>query len=296
MSDSSQKHDIDLIRVAVDLARKDEVDYLVWVMDTPIPQEVLTARGLKKKLVIATTSDHLRGEYAVQGVSAIQLPGFPYSRLEKIQVTIGAGMSTGAFRTGATAVILSGRPRPEKLDTIFKVKIGEEIDQRVSYEFLKSRSGIPAQLTEVLLNLAIDIGHHGKEGYPIGSILVVGDTTAVMEKSRQIVMNPFQGYSEAEKNIMDPDVRMAIKSYATLDGAFIIREDGVVLSAGRYLYATSKDIKLPLGLGARHAAGATISRETNAIAIVVSQTSGAVRIFEGGQIIYELQSRPRMGN
>ncbi|MFA6035096.1 MAG: diadenylate cyclase, partial [Myxococcota bacterium] len=99
---------------------------------------------------------------------------------------------------------------------------------------------------------------------------------------------------ESEKNIMDPEVREAIKQYASLDGAFIIREDGVVLSAGRYLYATSKDIKLPLGLGARHAAGATITRETKAVALVVSQTSGAIRIFESGQIIYELQSRPRM--
>ena len=56
-----------------------------------------------------------------------------------------------------------------------------------------------------------------------------------MEKSRQLTLNPFQGYSEDEKNIMNPDVRHALHAFAVLDGAFIVREDGTVVAAGRYL-------------------------------------------------------------
>jgi len=295
MPESAEKFNAELVKAAVQIARRSDISHLCWVMDSPVPQEMLRARGLRKKLVVATTVEVLKGEYAVLGIPAIQIPAFPYARMEKLQVALGAGMSTQLFKTGDTVLCLTGKLRSERADTLFRLRIGEDIDQRISYEFLKSASGIPAQLTDVLLKLAIQIGMHGKEGYPVGTIFVVGDTVAVMEKSRQIVLNPFQGYSEAEKNIMDPEVREAVKAYATLDGAFVIREDGVALTAGRYLNATSRDIKLPLGLGARHAAAAAISSETKAVAIVISQTSGAVRFFEGGEIIFELQSRSRIG-
>ena len=78
-----------------------------------------------------------------------------------------------------------------------------------------------------------------------------------------------------------------------LDGAFVIREDGVVLAAGRYLSASEEDVKIPLGLGARHAASAGITSSTKAIALVVSQTSGAVRLFKDGNIVLELHQTAR---
>jgi len=78
-----------------------------------------------------------------------------------------------------------------------------------------------------------------------------------------------------------------------LDGAFVIREDGVVLAAGRYLSSSDEMVKIPLGLGARHAAAAGITSSTHCIALVVSQTSGAVRLFKGGNIVLELHQTAR---
>ncbi len=115
-----------------------------------------------------------------------------------------------------------------------------------------------------------------------------------MEKSRQLTLNPFQGYSEDEKNIMNPDVRHALHAFAVLDGAFVVREDGIVVAAGRYLnFDEEKEVEVPLGLGARHMAAAGISRDTEAIAIVVSQTSGSVRVFRRGKVALELAPRVR---
>ena len=79
-------------------------------------------------------------------------------------------------------------------------------------------------------------------------------------------------------------MRHALHAFAVLDGAFIVREDGVVVAAGRYLnFDEEKELDVPLGLGARHMAAAGISRDTEAIAIVVSQTSGSVRVFRRGK-------------
>jgi DNA integrity scanning protein DisA with diadenylate cyclase activity len=93
---------------------------------------------------------------------------------------------------------------------------------------------------------------------------------------------------------MNPDVRHALRAFAVLDGAFVVREDGVVIAAGRYLnFDEEKDVEVPLGLGARHMAAAGISRDSEAIAIVVSQTSGSVRVFRHGKAALELAPRLR---
>jgi DNA integrity scanning protein DisA with diadenylate cyclase activity len=67
----------------------------------------------------------------------------------------------------------------------------------------------------------------------------------------------------------------------------------VVLAAGRYLSAGDESVKIPLGLGARHAAAAGITSSTNCIALAVSQSSGAVRLFKGGNILLELHQTAR---
>ncbi len=153
---------------------------------------------------------------------------------------------------------------------------------------------ISAGVMDTLLELAVSVGVEGWEGRPVGALFVVGDSNTVMEKSRQLTLNPFQGYSEDEKNIMNPDVRHALHAFAVLDGAFVVREDGCVIAAGRYLnFDEEKELELPLGLGARHMAAAGISRDTEAIAIVVSQTSGSVRVFRHGKAALELAPRVR---
>ncbi len=50
---------------------------------------------------------------------------------------------------------------------------------------------------------------------------------------------------------------------------------------------SSEGTNLPLGLGTRHMAAASITRQTNAIAVVVSESS-IVRIFDNGEIISEI--------
>ena len=101
--------------------------------------------------------------------------------------------------------------------------------------------------------------------------------------------------SRNEKNVLDPDVRNAIRNFAVLDGAFVIREDGVVLAAGRYLkFDEAQEFKVPLGLGARHVAAAGISQDTEGIAIVVSETTGEVRLFQKGRCMLHINPQQRV--
>ena len=72
-----------------------------------------------------------------------------------------------------------------------------------------------------------------------------------------------------------------------MDGAFVFDEAGVIVAGCRYLDAAASDVELPMGLGSRHLAAASITKITHAIKIVVSE-SAIVRIFEGGTLVGDI--------
>jgi DNA integrity scanning protein DisA with diadenylate cyclase activity len=110
-----------------------------------------------------------------------------------------------------------------------------------------------------------------------------------MSMSRSLNFNPFRGYSRKERDVRDRRVREQIKDLAQLEGAIIIRRDGVAEAACMYVDASSEGITtLSGGLGTRHWAAAAVTKKTKAIAVVVSQSSGSVRIFQNGTVVLQI--------
>ncbi len=292
MSDSN-KFDREFLRATLALAGKGEVDHLLYIADTPIDRSDLRARPMaRKKLIYAVTLKKLSDELNAKKFRALVIPAYDYSRTERVKVALVSALSQGAFKEGDLVLCLTGKVgRP--VDTLMQMKIGGTLEDRVAIEGVKLGDQFNSQVVDALIQLALQIGQEGFEGHPIGTIITIGDHNNVLEKSRQLTINPFQGLSEAERNVLDPKIREAIKNFSVLDGAFIIREDGVVLAAGRYLQTGDEVLKLPLGLGARHAAAAGITVSTGCLTLAVSQSSGAVRLFKDGQIVLELHQTAR---
>jgi DNA integrity scanning protein DisA with diadenylate cyclase activity len=156
------------------------------------------------------------------------------------------------------------------------------------FETIQARAGGRCKhILEPIIELAVEIAREGREGRRIGTIFTVGDAEAVLWRSRSLILDPLAGHPEAVRRVTDPNMRGTLKELAQLDGAFVISEEGVVVSGCRYLDATASDIELPLGLGSRHFAAASISKVTEAIAIVVSE-SAMVRVFDAGKLIAEV--------
>jgi len=149
-------------------------------------------------------------------------------------------------------------------------------------------NSIDSRLLEALLNLSFEIAREGREGRPTGALFVVGDSEKVLKYSRQLIINPFKGHSEEERNILNTENWETIKEFSLLDGAFVVNEQGVAISTGRYV-GISWDIYLQGGLGGRHLAAASISKLTKAIAISVS-SSGVIRIFKDGKEIFKVST------
>jgi diadenylate cyclase len=153
----------------------------------------------------------------------------------------------------------------------------------------RTRCGAVIRRTlEQVIELAVEIAREGREGRKIGTLFTVGDVDAVLERSRPLLLDPLYGHAPELLEVSRPEFRETVKELAQLDGAFIVRPDGTFVSAGRFVDVDiNDDTNFVAGLGSRHAAAASISRATAAVAVVVSQSS-VVRVFARGELLAEI--------
>jgi DNA integrity scanning protein DisA with diadenylate cyclase activity len=225
----------------------------------------------------------------------VRVPDIAMTRAGQIKIATLVAAAENMIHIGDRVLCLTGIDGSGTIDTVMVLDMGTELEM-----FSDSAADpLPADVTpavfERLLTLASELGLEGREGRPVGSLFVVGDCDRVLEQSHQLVMNPFHGYPEAERNVLDPRLEETIKEFSAIDGAFVVRGDGVVLSSGRYLAPRGKlERPLPQGLGTRHEAGAEITVTTDAIALCVSQSTGSISIFRRGRLLTDIQ-KPRAG-
>lgn len=220
----------------------------------------------------------------------IQLPDIAMTRTGQIKVAILLVAAERLIQAGDRILCLTGVDLSEALDTIMVLDMGTEIELFSA----STADPLPADVTptvfERALTLAGELGVEGREGRPVGTIFVIGDSDRVLAQSSQLVINPFHGYAENERNLLDPRLEETIKEFSAIDGAFVVRGDGVVMAAGRYLAPNYRlDGKMPQGLGTRHQAAAGITAITQAVALCISQSTGTVSIFKEGRLITDIQ-------
>ena len=69
---------------------------------------------------------------------------------------------------------------------------------------------------------------------------------------------------------------------------FVVRGDGLIEAAARYITIDTHEVGIPKGLGTRHSSVAAITMVTGAIGIVVSQSGGKISIFRNGRMVQEI--------
>jgi diadenylate cyclase len=259
--------------------------YADVIKDYPIPSGMLENTD-----VILVTHQGSGIEPSAEIKTILQLPPIPLTRMAQIKLAVVIGLSEGYVTAGDKIVCLTGIPAFGSLDCIVVLDIGREHELLTSANVTQIAQHIPSEVFEAILNLAVELASQGREGKPVGATFVIGDYEKVMQFSRQTIFNPFHGYPEDERNILNPQLRETLKEFSVLDGAFVISDDGVVMCAGRHLSAAlDSTVDLPRGLGSRHVAAAGITSVTEAVAIVISESTGDVRIFKDGAIFMEIE-------
>jgi DNA integrity scanning protein DisA with diadenylate cyclase activity len=223
----------------------------------------------------------------------VRVPDLKMTRAGRIKLALLVAAAEGLVRAGERIVCTTGIDRSGRVDTIMVLELGSELELVADLAAEPLPADVTPPVFQRMLTLAGELGAEGREGRPVGTLFVLGDCESVLEQSRQLVINPFFGYPESERNILDPRLEETIKEFSAIDGAFVIRGDGVVLSAGRYLSPAAKpEEPLSQGLGTRHEAAASITVTTQALALCISQSTGTVSIYRRGRLMTDI-AKPR---
>jgi DNA integrity scanning protein DisA with diadenylate cyclase activity len=281
-----------MLETACAIAKKTRSKGILVYADIIEDFEALGKIGQEKQvdLILAIKDESFFQEATSTFKKVLRIPDLPLGRINQIKMAIIQALSKGVVKKGDKWICLSGIPQTKVLDNLLILEFGKEFELISSPDLPVISEIVMPEVFETALNLALELSTEGKEGRkPVGTIFVLGKHEEVLKFSHPMVINPFQGYPEEERNVLDHRLKATVKEFSSIDGAFIFREDGVILSAGRHLDASGENIEIPLGLGSRHRAAAGITSLTGALAIVVSEETGGVRIFHHGKILMEIE-------
>jgi DNA integrity scanning protein DisA with diadenylate cyclase activity len=239
-------------------------------------------------LVLVTKGEEEPPEELKSAGAIINVPRVTLSRVGQIKIAITKGIATGLFKKGDKIVCISGTPKLGYVDSIFVIDVGKEFEVLTSQNITDITEGVNPEVFSEALNIVLELAAQGREGRKVGTIFVLGDHERVLQLSRQMIINPFLGYTEEERNILNPELLETIKELSAIDGAFVIKDNGAIVTAGRHLNAATESKDFPQGLGSRHIAAAGITDVTHAIAIVLSESTGNVSVFKNGKIFVSI--------
>jgi diadenylate cyclase len=290
---------VGLLRAARHLYGELSADALVLITETAMDwDEVLTHLSGCRMLVAAQNPALAQRLKSHDRITLLDLEADPKPIEDRISLALLKAVANEQLPPGSHIVLLyngiAAEPdRPEPIDSLSVIHLGEHLERLTASDLRRLNTQVPLDVLRAVVDLATDIGREGREGKPVGTMLVVGDTKRVLTMSRPLNFNPFRGYSAEERDVRDRRVREAIKDLAQLEGAILIGRDGVAVAACMYLDVTAEGITLSKGLGSRHWAAAAVSKKTQAIAVAVSQSSGTVRIFQGGEVVLHIEPLAR---
>jgi DNA integrity scanning protein DisA with diadenylate cyclase activity len=279
---------LSLIRLAAGAVRALDADALLILPDDSLDwREVRQLTG-NLTVLIASDSESRREAAQAAGLIGVELEPIETAIHEQITLALLQAVTDEHLRAGAQVVVLYSGFEAETLDSITIVRLGEHLERLTARDLRALETSVPLETLKAVVDLAVEIGREGREGKAVGTLVIVGDTREVLNRTRTLGFDPFKGYRRKERNVRDGKVREAIKEIAQLDGAFIVSRDGTVEAACQLIDAPVTGLVLPKGLGTRHWAAAAITKATEAVAVVVSQSTGTVRLFQRGEIVLRI--------
>lgn len=250
---------------------------------TSAPDPGLKFKGIRTILVTRNASE--TGVDTSQYQAVVQVRSFSKRRLAQLRSFVLVSMTRGLIQFNDRICCVGGLAGSDQFDMITVVDVQREFQTLLVDQTDFLPPDVKPEVFERVLGIAMELAVEGREGHPVGCLFVLGDTVKVEKMSKPLVLNPFFGYKEEDRNILNPFMDETVKEFSSLDGAFIIRGDGVLMSSGSLIYAPDYLHSLPSGLGSRHAAAAAISLATQCISIVVSSSSGQVTVFRRGVLL-----------
>jgi DNA integrity scanning protein DisA with diadenylate cyclase activity len=282
-----------LVSAAFELARALEISKLLVLADQLRDVRMVEKHREEERVIWLSRSGDL--PIADESLDVVLcLPKTPLSRMGQMNLGLLLAVLNRHVTLDESLLFLSGVAGSERLDTLLIVNPRRDFPWFQQHDIQQDNGLVATRELARVLEVALLLAAEGREGHPVGTIFVLGEPEELAPHLRQLILNPCEGHPKRDRSIHDPELTETLRELAALDGAIVVSTNGVVESAGTYLAAPArrKKARLAAGLGARHAAAAAITAETDAVAVVVSSSSGKVTVFHRGGSIFAFEKPP----
>jgi len=277
---------------AAKIAKGADCDSIAVFGDTMISNPIVPPDGFSDFKTVLVTRRAKEGDFDDSPFdNVIQVRSFSKGRLAQARSAFLIGITRGVFSLNDKICCIGGISSSDHFDTIVVIDMRNEFRALLADQEDFLPADVSPEVLERVIGIAMELSVEGREGRPVGTLFVLGDTEKVEEMTKPLVLNPFFGYKNEDRNVLSPFMDETVKEYSGLDGAFVVRGDGVLISAGSLIHAPDYLHSLPSGFGSRHAAAAAISVAADCLAIVVSASTGQVTLFRNG-IALPLMEKP----
>src|SRR5215472_10050289 len=122
-------------------------------------------------------------------LTVLDIDAGPTPRQERMSLALLEAVRSDKLRQGADVVALyngidTGEDQSEPIDTLSIIHLGEHLERLSAQDLRKLDTHVPLETLRAVVDLATEIGREGREGKPVGTLFVVGDTRKVMTMAR----------------------------------------------------------------------------------------------------------------
>ena len=280
----------DIFKYAVQAYKSLEADALLFLTEVPVDWDSFKKLVTKKtKILVAADEQEIIDSANEAELETVFLTTPDAPVYDKLTQALLTAVANEQLPPGAEVIATYSGFEAGVVDSFSFVRLEEHLNRLTARDLRSLETNVPLKTLKLVVDLAVSIGREGREGKPVGTLIVVGDSRKVLAASQSIGFDPVKGYNRKERNLHDHRIREAIKEIAILDGAIVVSADGTVEASCRHLNASTELVTLSKGLGTRHWAAAGITKATNAIAVAVSESSGTVRLFQNGEVLLRIE-------
>ena len=171
-----------LLQAARDLVKSLPADAVLLLTETPIDWEEVTRMLAGCKLFVAAENPALTKSLRDSpDWTVIDLDPEPIPTQERMNSALLKAVSEDQLQPGAHVVALYNgiatlEDAPEPVDSLSIIHLGEHLERMTAQDLRVLGDAAPIDVLRAVVDLATEIGREGREGLPIGTVLVVGDT------------------------------------------------------------------------------------------------------------------------
>ncbi|UCG14389.1 MAG: hypothetical protein JSU72_08030 [Deltaproteobacteria bacterium] len=243
------RSDEDLAQMVVRVGEAAKADAIICATETGAFVRHLQGLSDKVRLIAATTNRETYDTLIEAGLEAVRLPLRAINKYSQLRHIVSIAFRSARISLGDLVVCALGRNvYQEAGDIVVLTDVEPSIEFVGVSDLLKLTDGIRPTVLEITVEIACKIGRAARRGVRLGAIFMLGDFIKVLEGFKQLIPNPFQGHDDVSRRLTKPEIHTALVELSKLDGAFVVRGDGFIQTAGAFLATTDADISLSPGL------------------------------------------------